>query len=344
MLCLVAPATAQDKPLTVITRVLPPFVIDEASSYTGFSVELWKAIATEIGRNSEFKAKANVKELLAAVEAGEGELGIAAISITSERLGKFDFSQPMFESGLQILVPQETNAGLGLRQVLNIFTTGAMPTILAILAALVLIPAHLAWFAERRREDRLFSRQYFRGISHAIWWATGASTGQQPDAPRSLLGRVLAWLAIPVSVIFVAYFTAAVTAAITVQQLQGNISGPGDLPGQRIGTTTGSTASNWLTEHNITPTEFQAIADAFAALERRQLDAVVFDAPVLLYYANHSGLGKVQVVGPIFRKENYGIAFPLGSDLRKPVNSALLKLRENGTFDALYARWFGQGG
>lgn len=146
------------------------------------------------------------------------------------------------------------------------------------------------------------------------------------------------------SVIFVAYFTAAVTAAITVQQLQGNISGPGDLPGQRIGTTTGSTASNWLTEHNITPTEFQAIADAFAALERRQLDAVVFDAPVLLYYANHSGLGKVQVVGPIFRKENYGIAFPLGSDLRKPVNSALLKLRENGTFDALYARWFGQGG
>ncbi len=155
---------------------------------------------------------------------------------------------------------------------------------------------------------------------------------------------MLAWLAIPVSVIFVAYFTAAVTAAITVQQLQGNISGPSDLPGQRVGTTTGSTAASWLVDHNMVPTEFQAIEDAFLALERRQLDAVVFDAPVLLYHAGHGGLGKVQVVGPIFRKENYGIVFPLGSELRTPVNGALLKLRENGTFDALYARWFGQGG
>ena len=33
--------------------------------------------------------------------------------------------------------------------------------------------------------------------------------------------------------------------------------------------------------------------------------------------------------------------FPRGSDLRKPVNEALLKLRENGTYDAIYNKWFG---
>lgn len=338
-----AGALAEGPPLTVATRVLPPFVIKDGGAYTGFSVELWQAIAAELNRTYTFQENANVKELLASVGDGRADAGIAAVSITSEREASFDFSQPMFESGLQILVPSQDGSGLALRQVWRILTTGAMPTLLAILAALVLVPAHLAWYAERKREDRLFSKEYFRGIAHAIWWATGASAGQQPDAPRSAVGRVLAWLAIPVSVIFVAYFTAAVTAAITVQQLQGAIEGPADLPGKRVGTTAGSTAAAYLVEHQIIPTEFQAIGEAFAALENHQLDAVVFDAPVLLYHASRAGLGKVQVAGPIFKKENYGIVFPAGSALRKPVNAALLKLRENGTYDALYERWFGRG-
>jgi polar amino acid transport system substrate-binding protein len=53
------------------------------------------------------------------------------------------------------------------------------------------------------------------------------------------------------------------------------------------------------------------------------------------------GNGKVQVVGSIFRKENYGIAFPPNDALRKPVNEALLKLKETGVYDQLYKKWFG---
>ena len=50
--------------------------------------------------------------------------------------------------------------------------------------------------------------------------------------------------------------------------------------------------------------------------------------------------GKVQVVGSIFRKENYGIVFPPNSPHRKAVNTALLRMRENGEFNALYQKWF----
>ncbi len=331
-------------PARIATRVLPPFVIKQGADYSGFSVELWGAIAVEMKRDFAWTEVPNVKEILATVEAGAADAAIAAISITSEREAKFDFSQPMFESGLQIMVRADTSGGLSWREVWGIFSTGAMPGLLAIMAALILIPAHMVWLAERGREDGLFSTRYFHGIAHAIWWATGASAGQQPDTPRSLLGRVLSWLAIPVSVIFVAYFTAAVTAAITVQQLQGAIQGPGDLPGNKVGTVTGSTSAAYLNDHSVQPTEFQSIGDAFKALEQKQLDAIVFDAPVLLYHAANDGKGRMQVVGPIFKKENYGILFPQGSELRKPVNAALLKLRENGTYDALYNRWFAPNG
>ncbi len=337
------PALAQDasQPIKVVTRVLPPFVIREGGQYSGFSIDLLQEIAKELKRPVAYTVTANVKELLQALEFGQGELAIAAISITSERQKKFDFSQPMFESGLQIMVPRQTSAGLGIREVLGVLTTGAMPTLLAVLLALILIPAHIVWLAERKREDRSIPSSYLQGIAHAIWWATGASVGQQPLSPSSTLGRVMAWLAIPVSIIFVAYFTGAVTAAITVQQLQGAIQGPADLPGKRVGSTAGSTAAAYLQDNSVEPVEFQAIGDAFEALSTGKLDAVVFDAPVLLYYANKEGAGHVEVVGPVFKKESYGIAFPVGSPLRTPVSAALLKLRENGTYDAIYEKWFG---
>ena len=70
------------------------------------------------------------------------------------------------------------------------------------------------------------------------------------------------------------------------------------------------------------------------------MDAVVFDAPVLLFYAAREGKGRVQLVGPTFRKEDYGIAFPRNSPLRKQVNVALLALREDGTYQRLYDKWF----
>ena len=80
------------------------------------------------------------------------------------------------------------------------------------------------------------------------------------------------------------------------------------------------------------------------ALGEGKADAVVYDAPVLLYYASRDGKGKVQVVGSIFRKENYGIVFPPDSPYRKPVNEALLKIKEDGTYDRLYTKWFGGNG
>ncbi|HEY1235799.1 MAG TPA: transporter substrate-binding domain-containing protein, partial [Candidatus Binatia bacterium] len=62
------------------------------------------------------------------------------------------------------------------------------------------------------------------------------------------------------------------------------------------------------------------------------------------YYTAHEGKGRAQTVGPMFRKENYGIVFPSNSPLRKRVNEELLKLKESGTYDQLYVKWFGGAG
>jgi polar amino acid transport system substrate-binding protein len=338
-------AQAQQEKLRVATRLVKPFVYDEAGTLTGFSVELWHELSRQLKMNSDFVIKASVKDLLQAVHSREVHLGISAVSITAEREIDFDFSQPMFDAGLQILTPaQGSKSGLFGAIVAEIFSPSVLP-IVGVVLLIILVPAHLVWFFERRNATGLLThRSYFPGILEACWWAASTLATQADQMPRTALARITAVIWMFASVVFIAYFTAAVTSSLTVQQLRGDINGPADLPGKRIASVKGSTSADYLQSQHVEVMEYGNIEEAYRALGEGKADAVVYDAPVLLYYASHDGKGKVQVVGSIFRKENYGIVFPPNSPYRKPVNEALLKIKEDGTYDRLYTKWFGGNG
>jgi polar amino acid transport system substrate-binding protein len=346
LLCAVpAAATAQPKEekLRIATRLVRPFVFEQNGRLTGFSIELWQEISQQMKVHSEVIVKPTVRDLLASVNGHEAHLGIAAISITAERELKWDFSQPMFEAGLQILTPVQGSGGSALVKAIaaNLFSAAVLPYILGVALILVAI-AHAVWLVERRNPTGMLAhRSYYPGIFEACWWAAATLATQADQMPRAALARVVAVFWMFASVVFIAYFTAAVTSNLTVQQLQGEINGPGDLPGKRVATVKGSTSAEYLRQHNIEPSEFAKVEEAFQALLAGEADALVYDAPVLLYFASHEGKGKAQTVGSIFRKENYGIVFPDKSPLRKRVNEALLKLKESGKYDELYAKWFG---
>jgi len=212
-------------------------------------------------------------------------------------------------------------------------------------ALILFLMAHLVWWFERRNPTGMLThRSYFPGIFEACWWAASTLATQADQMPRAAMARIIAVVWMFMSVVFIAYFTAAVTSSLTVQQLRGDINGPEDLPGKRVGSIHGSTSVEYLRQRNLEPIEFARIEEAYQALENHQIDAVVYDTPILLYYTAHDGKGKAQTVGAMFRKENYGIVFPSNSPLRKRVNEALLKLKENGAYDQLYTKWFGGAG
>jgi polar amino acid transport system substrate-binding protein len=336
-----SPAAKITKTLNVGTRVgVPPFVFEENGQLTGFSIELWQKIADELGVKYKLSKNSNVADLLSSVGEGKADLGIAAISITSGREEKFDFSYPMFESGLQIMVMAK---GSG-RNTPNLFALFFSPDLLqlfGIMVLIVLIPAHIVWVSERGRDDGMeVSRSYFPGIFQACWWSASTLATQADSMPRAVLGRIVAVIWMFTSVVFVAYFTATVTTSLTVQQLSGSIQSPNDLPGKIVATTKGSTSAKFLSDRNIQKLEFTNIDDAFESLLKGDANAIVFDSPVLLYYAAHAGKGKVQVVGEVFQKENYGIVFATNSPLRKPINNSLLTLQEKGVYQELYDKWF----
>jgi len=338
-------AQSQPQTLRVATRVVKPFVYEEGGSLTGFSIDLWQEIAGQLGARTEYITKPTVNDLLEATQDGEADLAISAISITEDRERAWDFSQPMFDAGLQILVPQQGHAAGGVLRIVDAIFTPEFLAILAFVVAGVLVSGNIVWFFERRREDGVFSgRRYFPAIFDAIFWSISALATQAELWPKSAVARVVSALWMFVAVVFIAYFTASVTSSLTVSQLRTDIQGPDDLPGKRVATVAGSTSAEYLKLHNITASEFATVDEAIQTLERGDAEAIVYDAPILQYYASHEGNGKVQVAGSVFRKESYGILFPNASPLRKPVNEALLRLRENGTYDRLLTRWFGGEG
>ena len=341
------PSELSGKTLKVAMRVVTPFVFrKDDGSITGFSFELWKQIELATGLKTELQVVTTLPDLLGAVKSQQADLGIAAISITAKRELEYDFSQPMFDSGLLIAVRADSASNAGaFSAIQRMMTSGPILNLLGILAMLILIPAHLVWLSERHKEaSKIASRAYFPGILQSIWWATGAAGGQQQDYPHSVLGKIISAIYVFISVIFVAYFTAAVASAMTVAQLKGDIAGPQDLPGRKVGVVVKSTAGDVVRGIGAKTTEFPQITDAYEALYKKQIDAIVYDAPVLLYYAAHDGQNKLEIAGSLFHRENYGILFAQGSPLRKPVNEALLRLRENGLYDALYTKWFAAGG
>src|SRR5580765_2029095 len=276
-------AQPKEQKLRVATRLIKPFVYEEGGQLTGFSVELWQVVAKQMSVQSEFVVKPTVKELLDAVKSKNVALGIAAISITADREVELDFSQPMFDAGLQILTPVQGGRGGFVEAIMtNLLSTTVLLYVLGV-AFILLLMAHLVWFFERRNSTGMLThRAYFPGIFEACWWAASTLATQADQMPRAATARVIAVLWMFMSVVFIAYFTASVTSSLTVQQLRGDINGPDDLPGKRVASVRGSTSAEYLEQHHIQATEFSKVEDAFEALQHDQVDAIVYDAPVLL--------------------------------------------------------------
>ena len=131
---------SQSSKLRVATRLVRPFVYGQQGQLTGFSIELWQEIARQLNVQSEFVVKPTVKELLNAVKSNDASVGIAAISITADREIDFDFSQPMFDSGLQILTPvQGSRTALVEAIIGNLFSTTVLLYVLAVALILFLM-------------------------------------------------------------------------------------------------------------------------------------------------------------------------------------------------------------
>jgi polar amino acid transport system substrate-binding protein len=339
-------ATAAPTPrvVTVATYDVEPFVMTKDGVKSGFTIDVLNDIAKRTGWTYKFVEGSNVREILDDVMQKRADAAASAISITSDRAEVMDFSQPILNAGLQIIVPSSAVARSqpGLTDFLKLLFSKTMAVWLLAALALTIIPAHLIWLLERRHADSMVSKSYFPGIFQAFGWGLGMLAAAPDDAPRHWHTRVFGVFWAFVSIIFVAYYTATLTANLTVEKFDAQITSPADLVGRKVCAVSNTTAAATLKEFGVTDTSAPNINDCYAGLRKGDFEAVVSDAPLLQYYVANDGAGFAELAGPVFHHEDYGIAFPLGSELRKQADDALLSLRENGDFDLIKHKWLGE--
>lgn len=335
-------AFAEEPALRVATRIVPPFVMRDGDKLSGFSIELWNAIAEHAGKKFALVEKGTLPEMMNAVKLGEADAAISAISITADREELFDFSQPIFAAGVQIMVRAQGAQGNSLiPSFVAFFTSRPFFQLMGALLALIIIPAPLIWWLERRYEaSSVAASSTPAEFAKSMFWSATTVIGQTSGHPHSWPGRIIALVWMVTGVTFISYFTASVTSALTVEQLQSTINGLKDIGDKRIATVAGSSSASFLQKRGLNIALFSNVGQAIQALSEQSAEAVVYDAPVLLYYAAHEGEGKVRLVGPVLRPEDYGVLLPIGGPNRKWIDEALLALRESGDYQRLYERWF----
>jgi polar amino acid transport system substrate-binding protein len=325
--------------LKVMTVERQPFAMVVKGKLVGFSVELWEEVAREIGTGFDFQVMESFPAMLQGVQSGAADVAIANITITSEREGLLDFSQPMFDAGIQVMV-HTTGGSSGL--IAAIFNWEMLGLVLV--AGLILfVVANLMWWFERR-DQPYFQYPYGEGMWRSFWWALNlmVNGGFEERVPHTRNGRVFAVFLVIASLFLVSAFVAKITAALTVGELTSQIQSYRDLFNRRVGTTEGSTSAAFLDRHHVPYQKFSGMPALLRAMEKKELDAVVHDAPVLAYYANTKGSGRVRLIGSVLWPEKYGIALAPASPLREDIDRALLRIREDGRYDELYRKWFGK--
>jgi len=122
-----------------------------------------------------------------------------------------------------------------------------------------------------------------------------------------------------------------------------------ELKDLKFGAQAGTTSLEFITsviQPSTEPFVYDDNAGAKAALEAKQIDAIVLDLPTA-FYVSAVEIEGTKVIGQFpatdaVAADNFGLLLDLDNPLVECVNAALATLRDDGTLDAIVAEWLSE--
>lgn len=307
--------------------------------WEGISVELWRAVARDIGVTFAFQEFDSVEAVYDAFQERQVTI-ITAVPVRARFEPFMDFSHAYLKSGLSIAVPNEGIDYRWVRLFEGLFSRTSLQAI-GFLLVMSLLAGMLVWRIERRHNEKMFGGKTSSGIGQGLWWAvvTMTTVGYGDKAPRTLGGRCVAFLWMLFSVVFIASYTATITTSLTIGQLRGKVRGFDDLHEARVGVIDRSEGDDFLRRHGIGLFSYNNLQEGLEAVADGRIHAFVANELVLKHQVKNDFQGRLKVLPDVFNHYFVAMAIPHGSPLRRPINKALLEYKQSQEWADLLKRY-----
>ena len=320
----------QGKKLRVGIAGDPPILmVSKSGKVSGIGSDFWQELSQTLELDHELIPYSTAKEALEALADGKLDLAIGAISITSERIAKFDFTQPVARDNLTLLLPSSPPT---LWSTIKPFLGWAFLSSLGGIFLCLFIVGNLIWFAERHHNSEQFPHSYGKGVTEGMWvaLATFTTVGYGDRFPVTLLGRLVAGIWMILSLVVVTSLTAGIATTLAIafsDQPSQRFNGPSDLKGARVSTIgKGSAQASWAKFYKARVSETEHLSEAIKLLANGQVDGVVSSRHALEYYLHQHPQAPYQLANFNFGSQSFGIALPLNSPLTRKLNELMLQL------------------
>ena len=333
------PTLPVDRPLQVAVVPITTVVEWHGDRPAGAIIDIWEEAAKRLGVSTEYVRVPTFAALIESVRTGTADVALGPMAISEERERVADLTHSVYHSGMRIAVRRRQDAGF--LSAIASLVTWKLAALCGGVLLLVLASGHLLWSFERRHNPRCFPAGYRQGVGEAVWWivsviVTGGCDDKHVD---SVLGRIIAFAWMIGGIVAIAAFTSILTATLTAERVSGSIHGPRDLAGRVVGCLEQAVTITSIRQRGGIPQEFPTIEEVLQGLNLGVVEAVVAENHQLVQLLALPQYGGLRLVGPMFDAYDYAMALPTGSPFREPINTLILRMREDGTLTRVKERW-----
>lgn len=322
------------KKYIVAIKQTPPFIIKNENEFSGASIDLWQRIANDLNVIFEFKEyqQSEFSEMLNDIETGKVDICINPLTVSSDRLNRFEYTLPFYSSHLAIIVPNEEKTDVS-SLISNFFTKKFFKAISALLLIISVI-GFFIWLVEKKKNNKHF-RKGVKGWGDGFWWAavTMTTVGYGEKIPKSSVGKIFTIIWMFTSIIIISSLTGSIAASLTVNEMQSHINNLQDVKNlDRVGTMKGTNSEVFLTNNNFNnvTNDYESILDGLYAVKNGNINAFIYDEAIVKYLMSSNNLNSHLKILPY--KINviyYSFAVPKDSKILNDLNTSLVEELES---------------
>ena len=322
--------------LFVGTQESVPFVIKQSDGqWGGVCIDLLDKMSNQLGKPYKLvEMNTTMNDMVNKVDEGEIDFFVGSMTITGDRLQKVNFTQPYYISSISVATNLDTS-----KSVLYAFFSAKFFKGIAILLVFLFACGILFWLIERGKNDEIEKGPWgiFQGAYYVSIIVTTIGFGEMVTTKG---GKILAFVMMWVSLGIVGLIYGNITTALTVSELQSDITDIQELRRVKVGTIHGTTSANFLKDNDVKYISFDDTEEALDAMNQGELNAFVYDTPILKYYTSKDKYKDIKVMEQPYTKEMYGFAASLeNNELTNKLNPSILNTISSPEWDDILAKY-----